>query len=73
MQQLSAALKRGIATIMVPEIAAERILAVVEANLLYALTDGGFEDSVHHPAEGMLAALDDRGLSEKHVGTADNG
>jgi NAD(P)-dependent dehydrogenase (short-subunit alcohol dehydrogenase family) len=72
MQQRRSALKRGIATIMEPEIAAERILAAVEANRLYALTHGDFEDSVHDRTAGILAALGDRGLSEKHVGTAGN-
>jgi len=60
-EQLWARLKRGIATMMEPEVAAERILAAVEANRLYALTHGDFEDGVRHRAEGILAALGDRG------------
>jgi len=60
-EQLWARLKRGIATMMEPEVAAERILAAVEADWLYALTHGDFEDGVRHRAEGILAALGDRG------------
>jgi NAD(P)-dependent dehydrogenase (short-subunit alcohol dehydrogenase family) len=63
-------LKRGIATMMEPEVAAEHILAAVEADRLYALTHGDFEDGVRHRAEGILAALGDRGWSENQVGTA---
>jgi hypothetical protein len=36
---------------------AERILAAVEADRLYALTHGDFENHVRHRAEGILAAL----------------
>ena len=70
MEQLWAGFERGIATMMEPEVAAERILAAVEADRLYALTHGDFEDGVRHRAEGILAALGDRGWSEDHVGTA---
>ncbi len=68
--QLRAQLKRLIANPMEPEVAAERILAAVETDRLYALTHGDFEDGVRHRAEGILAALGDRGWSESHVGTA---
>jgi hypothetical protein len=44
MEQLWAQLKRGIATMMEPQAAAQRILAAVEADRLYALTHGDFED-----------------------------
>jgi NAD(P)-dependent dehydrogenase (short-subunit alcohol dehydrogenase family) len=60
MEQLRAVFKRGIATMMEPEVAAERILAAVDADRLYALTHGDFEDNVRHRAEGILAALGDR-------------
>ncbi|MDQ3761347.1 MAG: SDR family NAD(P)-dependent oxidoreductase [Actinomycetota bacterium] len=60
MQQLRAGFKRLIATIMEPEVAAERILAAVEADRLYALTHGDFEDGARHRVEGILTALDDR-------------
>jgi short-subunit dehydrogenase len=70
MEPLWAWLKRGIATMMEPEVAAERILAAVEADRLYALTHGDFEDGVRHQAKGILAALGDRGWSGNHVGTA---
>jgi NAD(P)-dependent dehydrogenase (short-subunit alcohol dehydrogenase family) len=65
MDQLRAALKREAATIMEPEVAADRILAAVEADRLYALTHGDFEDGVRHRAEGILAALDDPELLRK--------
>lgn len=61
MEQLWAGLKRGIATMMEPQVVAERILATVEADQLYALTQGDFEDGVRHRAEGILTALGDRG------------
>jgi NAD(P)-dependent dehydrogenase (short-subunit alcohol dehydrogenase family) len=62
-------LKRGIATMMEPEVAAEHILAAVEADRLYALTHGDFEDGVRHRAEGILTVLGDRGWSENQVRT----
>jgi hypothetical protein len=55
---------------MEPEIAAERILAAVETDRLYALIHGDFEDGVRHRAEGILTALDGREWSGHHVGTA---
>ncbi|MGH3811451.1 MAG: SDR family NAD(P)-dependent oxidoreductase [Pseudonocardiaceae bacterium] len=61
MKQLRAELKRGIATMMEPEVAAEHILAAVQADRLYALTHGDFENGVRHRAEGILAALGDQG------------
>ena len=70
MELLWAQLKRGIATMMEPQVAAERILAAVEADRLYALTHGDFEDGVRHRAENILAALNDRGGSGNYVGTA---
>jgi hypothetical protein len=70
MEQLWAGLKRGIATMIEPEVAAERIMAAVEADRLYALTHGDFEDGVRHWAENILAALDDQGWPINHVGTA---
>ncbi|MDQ3764625.1 MAG: hypothetical protein M3460_24690 [Actinomycetota bacterium] len=57
---------------MEPQVAAERVLAAVEADRLYALTHGNFEDGVRHRAENILAALDDRGWPGNYVGTADN-
>ncbi|MGH3824071.1 MAG: SDR family NAD(P)-dependent oxidoreductase [Pseudonocardiaceae bacterium] len=69
-EQLWAKLRRGIATMMEPETAAEHILASVEADRLYALTHGDFEDGVRHRAEGILAALDDRDRPENHARTA---
>lgn len=60
MEQLRAELQRGIATMIEPYVAAERILATVEADRLYALTHGDFEDGVRHRAENILAALDDQ-------------
>ena len=51
----------GIAIMMEPQVATERILAAVEADRLYALTHGVLEDGVRHRAEGILAALGDRG------------
>ena len=56
-EQLWAKLNRGIATMIESEIAAERILAAVEADQLYALTHGDFEDDVRCRLEGILAAL----------------
>jgi hypothetical protein len=52
MKQLWAELKRGIATMMEPQVVAEYILAVVEADRLYALTHGDFEDGVRHWGRG---------------------
>jgi hypothetical protein len=55
---------------MEPEVAAERILAAVKTDRLYALTHGDFEDNIRHRAEGILAALHDRGRSDNPVETA---
>jgi NAD(P)-dependent dehydrogenase (short-subunit alcohol dehydrogenase family) len=55
--QLRAMLQQGIATIIEPDVAAQRILAAVETDRLYALTHGDFDDNVRHRAEGILAAL----------------
>jgi NAD(P)-dependent dehydrogenase (short-subunit alcohol dehydrogenase family) len=68
--QLRARLNRMIADPIEPEVAAERILAAVETDRLYALTHGDFEDHARHRAEGILAALDDRRRSDNHVRTA---
>jgi NAD(P)-dependent dehydrogenase (short-subunit alcohol dehydrogenase family) len=57
MEQVRASLARGMATIMQPDVAAERILAAVEADRLYALTHGDFEDRARRRAQGILAAL----------------
>jgi NAD(P)-dependent dehydrogenase (short-subunit alcohol dehydrogenase family) len=57
-EQVRATLKRAIATMIEPQDAAERILAAVEADQLYALTHGDFDDHIRHQAEGILAALD---------------
>lgn len=56
-EQVRATLESGLATMMEPDVAVERILAAVEANRLYELTHGDFEDSVRRRAEGILAAL----------------
>jgi hypothetical protein len=50
-------LESGLATMMEPDVAAERILAAVEANRLYELTHGDSNDSVRRRTEGILAAL----------------
>lgn len=47
----------GMVTMMEPDVAAERIIAAVEADRLYALTHGDVEDSVRRRVEGILAAL----------------
>ena len=70
MGQLRVQLKGMIADPIEPEVAAERILAAVETNRLYALTHGDFEEQARQRAEGILAALDDRRRSDNHVGTA---
>jgi NAD(P)-dependent dehydrogenase (short-subunit alcohol dehydrogenase family) len=70
MEQARTSLERMIADPMEPEVAAERILAAVKTDRLYALTHGDFEDNIRHRAEGILAALNDRGWSENHVETA---
>jgi NAD(P)-dependent dehydrogenase (short-subunit alcohol dehydrogenase family) len=70
MGQLRAQLKRMTADPMEPEVAAERILAAVETDRLYALTHGDFEEEARQRVEGILAALDDRRRSDNHVGTA---
>jgi NAD(P)-dependent dehydrogenase (short-subunit alcohol dehydrogenase family) len=59
-EQVRATLKRAIVTMIEPEVAAERILAAVEANQLYALTHEDFDDHIRHRAEDILAALDDQ-------------
>jgi NAD(P)-dependent dehydrogenase (short-subunit alcohol dehydrogenase family) len=69
-EQVRAMLKRGIVTMIEPEIAAERILAAVEADQLYALTHGDFDDHIRHWAEGILAALDGQGRPDDHIKTA---
>jgi NAD(P)-dependent dehydrogenase (short-subunit alcohol dehydrogenase family) len=56
-EQVRARLEYGMGAMMEPEVAAERILAAVEADRLYALTHGDFEDAVRCRAEGILAAL----------------
>jgi len=56
-EQVRASLEHGVLTMMEPEVAAERILAAVKADQLYALTHGDFEDSARRRAEGILAAL----------------
>lgn len=56
-EQVRVRLEDGMLTMMEPEVAAERILAAVEADQLYALTHGDFEDSARRRAEGILAAL----------------
>jgi short-subunit dehydrogenase len=56
-EQVGARLEGGMATMMEPDVAAERILAAVEADRLYALTHGDIEDSVRRRAEGILSAL----------------
>lgn len=56
-EQVRARLAAGLATMMEPDAAAERILAAVEADQLYALTHGDIEDGARRRAEGILAAL----------------
>jgi NAD(P)-dependent dehydrogenase (short-subunit alcohol dehydrogenase family) len=56
-EQVRVTLESGIATMMEPDVAVERILAAVEANRLYELTHGDFDDRVRRRAESMLAAL----------------
>src|SRR5262249_15447709 len=56
-QQLRATLQGLLVTLLEPEVAAERILAAVEANRLYELTHGDLEDQARHRVEGILAAL----------------
>lgn len=58
-EQVRARLAQGIATMMEPDVAVERILAAVEADRLYALTHGDFEDGARRRAQGILTALDD--------------
>lgn len=60
MKQLRAGLERAVPTVMEPEDAAERILAAVESDRLYALTHGDLDGMIRQRAEGILAALDDR-------------
>jgi NAD(P)-dependent dehydrogenase (short-subunit alcohol dehydrogenase family) len=60
MRQLRAGLERAIPTVMEPEDAAERILAAVESDRLYALTHSDMDGAVRQRAEGILAALGDR-------------
>jgi NAD(P)-dependent dehydrogenase (short-subunit alcohol dehydrogenase family) len=69
-EQVRTTLKRGIATMIEPQDAAESILAAVEADQLYALTHGDFDDHIRHRTEGILAALDGQGRSDEHVETA---
>lgn len=56
-QRLRAAVQYLLLTIIEPEVAAERILAAVEANRLYELTHGDPDDRARHRVEGILAAL----------------
>jgi NAD(P)-dependent dehydrogenase (short-subunit alcohol dehydrogenase family) len=56
-EQVRARLEDGMATMMEPDVATERILAAVEADRLYALTHGDVEDGVRRRAEGILSAL----------------
>jgi NAD(P)-dependent dehydrogenase (short-subunit alcohol dehydrogenase family) len=56
-EQVAARLEEGMVTMTEPDVVAERILAAVEADQLYALTHGDIEDSVRRRAEGILAAL----------------
>ncbi|MGH3855043.1 MAG: SDR family NAD(P)-dependent oxidoreductase [Pseudonocardiaceae bacterium] len=56
-EQMRTRLAAGLATMMEPDVAAERILAAVEADQLYALTHGDIEDGARHRAEGIIAAL----------------
>jgi hypothetical protein len=56
-EQVRAMLESGLSAMMEPDVAAERILAAVEANRLYELTHGDSNDSVRRRAEGILAAL----------------
>jgi hypothetical protein len=56
-EQVRATLESGLATMMEPDVAAERILAAVEANRLYELTHGDSNDSVRRRVKGILAAL----------------
>jgi NAD(P)-dependent dehydrogenase (short-subunit alcohol dehydrogenase family) len=56
-QQLRAALQCLLVTVLEPEVAADRILAAVEANRLYELTHGDLDDRARHRVEGILAAL----------------
>jgi NAD(P)-dependent dehydrogenase (short-subunit alcohol dehydrogenase family) len=65
MEQLRAKLKRMTATPIEPEVAAERILAAVETDRLYALTHGDFEGNARRRAEGILAALGVTGPDSK--------
>lgn len=59
-EQLRADLESVLATIIEPEVAAEHILAAVEADQLYALTHGDVGDGIRHRFEAILAALDAR-------------
>jgi NAD(P)-dependent dehydrogenase (short-subunit alcohol dehydrogenase family) len=56
-QQVKAMLEQGIPTMMEPDVVAQRILTAVEADQLYALTHGDFEDAVRRRAERILAVL----------------
>lgn len=58
MEQVRARLVQGMATMMEPDVAAEHILAAVEADRLYVLTHGDFEDRARRRVQGILAALD---------------
>ena len=58
-QQLQATLQGMITTIMEPSVAAERILAAVQADRFYALTHGDLRNGARRRAEGILAALHD--------------
>lgn len=60
MKQLRAGLERAVPTVMEPEDAAERILAAVESDRLYALTHGDMDGRIRQRAESILAALSDQ-------------
>jgi NAD(P)-dependent dehydrogenase (short-subunit alcohol dehydrogenase family) len=57
--EVRALLQRLMATLIEPEVAAERILTAVEADRLHALTHGDPDDDARRRVEVMLAALGD--------------
>lgn len=70
--QLRVSLQRMTANPMEPDVAAERILAAVESDQLYALTHGDVDDSVRERAESILAALHNQTWCNDHAQTASN-
>lgn len=56
-QRLRTAIQHLLLTVIEPEVAAERILAAVEANRLYELTHGDPDDGARQRVKGILAAL----------------